>query len=202
VGQQIADWLRQLGMDEYIQRFAENDIDFTILDDLTDFDLKEIGVVSLGHRRKLLRAIADLKEVDKSTPAVSVVAAPFLCIPVNRSDTVGAVGPTLNLGGIGAIYNLTMDPYEKYDMTFNGAVATRSTTTSPGRYAGMDNGWALALLQPVIIEFDKSIVDFPSIKRIPGGASNDQIPNLQNPANPAPLMDFTKPPRIKGGMED
>jgi hypothetical protein len=33
-----------------------------------------------------------------------------------------------------------MDPYEKYDMVFNGAVATRSTTTSPGRYAGMDNG--------------------------------------------------------------
>jgi arylsulfatase len=54
----------------------------------------------------------------------------------------------------------------------------------------------------VIIEFDKSIVDFPSIKRIPGGASNDQIPNLQNPANPAPLMDFTKPVRTKGGMED
>ena len=112
------------------------------------------------------------------------------------------LGPTLNLGGIGAVYNLTMDPYEKYDMTFNGAVATRSTTTSPGRYAGMDNGWALALLQPVIIEFDKSIVDFPSIKRIPGGASNDQIPNLQNPGNPVPNMDLTKPPHIKGGMED
>jgi arylsulfatase len=112
------------------------------------------------------------------------------------------LGPTLNLGGIGALYNLTMDPYEKYDMVFNGAVATRSTTTSPGRYAGMDNGWALSLLQPVIIEFDKSIVDFPSIKRVPGGASNDQIPNLQNPANPVPNMDFTKPARTKGGMED
>jgi hypothetical protein len=60
------------------------------------------------------------------------------------------LGPTLNSGGIGALYNLTMDPYEKYDMIFNGAVATRSTTTSPGRYAGMDNAWALALLQPVI----------------------------------------------------
>jgi len=109
------------------------------------------------------------------------------------------LGPTLNTGGIGALYNLTMDPYEKYDMIFNGAVATRATTTSAGRYAGMDNGWALALLQPVIIEFDKSIVDFPSIKRVPGGASNDQIPNLQNPGNPVPNMDFTKPVRTKGG---
>jgi hypothetical protein len=112
------------------------------------------------------------------------------------------LGPVLPLGGIGALYNLTMDPFEKYDMIFNGAVATRSTTTSPGRYAGMDNGWALSLLQPVIVDFDKSIVDFPDIKRIPGGASNDQIPNLQHPENPVPLLDLTKPPKTMGGAED
>jgi hypothetical protein len=57
--QQIADWLKTLGMSEYAERFAENDIDFTILGDLTDQDLEKIGVASLGHRRKLLRAIAD-----------------------------------------------------------------------------------------------------------------------------------------------
>ena len=56
------------------------------------------------------------------------------------------LGPELNLGAIGSTYNLTMDPYEKYDMTFNGAVATRNPTSSPGRYAGMDNGWAISLL--------------------------------------------------------
>ncbi|MFZ2079601.1 MAG: hypothetical protein WAV38_23730 [Xanthobacteraceae bacterium] len=33
---QIADWLKQLGLQEYIRRFAENDIDFALLDDLTD----------------------------------------------------------------------------------------------------------------------------------------------------------------------
>ena len=64
--QQIEDWLKQLGMDEYAQRFAENDIDLAILSDLTDQDLEKIGVTSLGHRRKLLRAIADLKGVEKS----------------------------------------------------------------------------------------------------------------------------------------
>jgi class 3 adenylate cyclase/tetratricopeptide (TPR) repeat protein len=58
--QEIADWLESLGMPEYAQRFAENDVDCTILDDLTDQDLKDLGVVSLGHRRKLLRAIAAL----------------------------------------------------------------------------------------------------------------------------------------------
>ena len=75
--QQIADWLKQLGMREYIQRFAENDIDFAILSDLTDQDLEKIGVTSLGHRRKLLRAIVDLKGVEKSAPAGTVAAAPL-----------------------------------------------------------------------------------------------------------------------------
>ena len=54
---EIADWLNRLGMSEYARRFAENDIDLAILADLTDQDLEKIGVTSLGHRRKLLRAI-------------------------------------------------------------------------------------------------------------------------------------------------
>ena len=72
--QQIADWLKQLGMDEHSQRFAEYDIDFAILSDITDQDLEKIGVTSLGHRRKLLRAIADLRGAEKSVPAIAVVA--------------------------------------------------------------------------------------------------------------------------------
>jgi arylsulfatase len=103
------------------------------------------------------------------------------------------LGPKYDLGSIGAVYNLTMDPFEKYPMTFNGAVSARMPQDSPGKYAGMDNGWALSLLQPVIIEFDKSIVDFPSIQRIPGGASSDQVPNLMDPKNPVPNMDLKKP---------
>src|SRR5262249_42079828 len=73
---QIADWLTQLGMHEYTQRFAENDIDFDIVTDLTDHDLEKIGVTSVGHRRKLLRAIANLKSVEKITPAIAAAAAP------------------------------------------------------------------------------------------------------------------------------
>jgi hypothetical protein len=57
--QQVADWLEKLGLGRYAQRFAENDISFAVLPDLTDQDLKEIGV-SLGHRRQLLREIANL----------------------------------------------------------------------------------------------------------------------------------------------
>jgi arylsulfatase len=65
----------------------------------------------------------------------------------------------------------------------------------------MDNGWAFALLQPVLIEFDKSIVDFPSIQRVPGGAFNDQIPNLMNPKNPVPYLDLKKPLRSIPGAD-
>jgi class 3 adenylate cyclase/predicted ATPase len=75
---QIEDWLKQLGIPEYTQRFAENDIDFDILTELIDQDLEKIGITSLGHRRRLLRAIAALKEVKKITPAVAIATAPPL----------------------------------------------------------------------------------------------------------------------------
>jgi len=55
----IAEWLASLGLSEYAQRFAENHVDASVLRDLTDQDLTELGV-SLGHRRKMLRAIAEL----------------------------------------------------------------------------------------------------------------------------------------------
>ncbi len=54
--QQIADWLKTLGMSEYAERFVDNKIDISVLPHLTDQDLKDIGV-PLGHRRKMLAAI-------------------------------------------------------------------------------------------------------------------------------------------------
>src|SRR6516165_1496576 len=69
--QQIADWLGKLGLGQYAQRFAENDIDFDILRVLTDQDLEKIGVTSLGHRRKMLHAIAELGEAIPSAPTGS-----------------------------------------------------------------------------------------------------------------------------------
>jgi class 3 adenylate cyclase len=65
--QQIADWLEKLGMSEYAERFTESDIDTSVLRDLTDQDLKELGV-SLGHRRKMLRAIAELAGAAPTSP--------------------------------------------------------------------------------------------------------------------------------------
>jgi class 3 adenylate cyclase len=68
----ITEWLASLGLSEYAQRFAENDIDVAVLRHLTDQDLKEIGV-SLGHRRKILASIA---EFAGAAPSRSQPAAP------------------------------------------------------------------------------------------------------------------------------
>jgi hypothetical protein len=68
--QQLADWLENLGLVQYAQRFAENDITFAIPPDLTDQDLKELGVASLGHRRQLLRAIVELGNAPTTTEPI------------------------------------------------------------------------------------------------------------------------------------
>ena len=65
--QQIADWLENLGMSEYAQRFAENGIDVSVLRYLTDQDLEKIGVL-LGHRRRMLAAIAELVGAVQAPP--------------------------------------------------------------------------------------------------------------------------------------
>jgi class 3 adenylate cyclase/predicted ATPase len=78
--QQMADWLESLGMSEYAERFAESDIDTSVLRDLTDQDLKELGV-SLGHRRKMLRAVAELG----SALAAPSAAPPVIPAPIPRA---------------------------------------------------------------------------------------------------------------------
>jgi class 3 adenylate cyclase/predicted ATPase len=57
----IVEWLAQLGLSRYAERFVDNDVDIETLADLTDADLKELGVASLGHRRKLQMAINALR---------------------------------------------------------------------------------------------------------------------------------------------
>jgi class 3 adenylate cyclase len=68
----IANWLGQLGLGQYAERFTENEIDVSVLRLLTDQDLKDIGI-PLGHRRKILAAIAELSS---ASAAASVVTPP------------------------------------------------------------------------------------------------------------------------------
>jgi class 3 adenylate cyclase len=65
--QQIADWLEKLGLGQYAERFAENEIDVSVLPHLTDQDLKDIGV-PLGPRRKILAAITAETGTTNATP--------------------------------------------------------------------------------------------------------------------------------------
>src|SRR5215467_249784 len=62
----IAEWLASIGLGEYAQRFADNAVDLSVIRDLTEQDLKDLGVL-LGHRRKILRAIAELDGIAPAT---------------------------------------------------------------------------------------------------------------------------------------
>ena len=80
--QEISDWLEKLGLGQYAQCFADNDISFSVLPDLTDQHLKEIGV-SLGHRLQLLRAIAELTNRERALLKPTIVASP---VPQNTAE--------------------------------------------------------------------------------------------------------------------
>jgi class 3 adenylate cyclase len=80
--QAVADWLHKLGMSEYAQRFAENDIDDSVLPHLTDQSLKELGV-SLGHRLKILAAV---KELGSPPPAPPQPATPTETKPQDTAE--------------------------------------------------------------------------------------------------------------------
>jgi class 3 adenylate cyclase/predicted ATPase len=94
--QQVADWLEKLGLGQYAQRFAENDIDPSVLRDLTDHDLEKIGV-SLGHRRKLLRAIAELDEAGPRSAPAPRSAAERRQLTVMFADLVGSTALSTRL---------------------------------------------------------------------------------------------------------
>ena len=81
--QQVADWLEKLGLGQYVQHFAENDIDASVLPHLTDENLKELGV-SLGHRVKLLAAIRKLG-------GTSGIAEPIAAAELKQQNITGPV---------------------------------------------------------------------------------------------------------------
>src|ERR1700758_2333291 len=72
----IGGWLRGLGLERYEQAFRENEIDLHVLPELTADDLKELGVAAIGHRRLMLKAIADLAASAGRTAAEDVPAVP------------------------------------------------------------------------------------------------------------------------------
>jgi hypothetical protein len=92
--QPIAAWLANIGLERYAPAFADNDIDVSVLPHLTDADLEKIGV-SLGHRRKMLAAIAELGAVQPPPQPAKAEAKPQETaerrqVTVMFSDLVGS----------------------------------------------------------------------------------------------------------------
>ena len=73
----VALWLRGLGLEQYAPGFADNDVDAAVLPELTAEDLIALGVSSIGHRQRLLSAIATLRgqPPEVVTPAPAAVVA-------------------------------------------------------------------------------------------------------------------------------
>jgi predicted ATPase len=67
----VADWLRSLGLERYEQAFRDNEIDAELLPNLTGEDLKDLGVSLVGHRRRLLDAIARLRDANAGGEAAA-----------------------------------------------------------------------------------------------------------------------------------
>jgi class 3 adenylate cyclase/predicted ATPase len=100
----LAEWLGRHGLGQYAQTFAENNIEYSVLPDLKETDLEKLGVSSLGHRKKLLRAIEALTPARQPTGTIAAVSsvtvvppsvvqhreAEFRQITVMFSDLVGS----------------------------------------------------------------------------------------------------------------
>jgi class 3 adenylate cyclase len=132
--QQVADWLEKLGLGQYAQRFAENDISFSVLSDLTDQDLKDIGV-SLGHRRRLLREIANLGKTAAASPSAPSLVAP----PVAGPTIAAPVAVT------GERCHVTVMFCDLVDTTGIASKLERATVASSDAELNFDGGVGLSL---------------------------------------------------------
>jgi class 3 adenylate cyclase/tetratricopeptide (TPR) repeat protein/ABC-type transport system involved in cytochrome c biogenesis ATPase subunit len=124
----IGDWLASIGLGEYAQRFADNAIDLSVVRDLTEQDLKELGVL-LGHRRKILRAIAELGGVaiaptETATEPVLRDAAERRHLTVMICDLVGSTALSARLDP--EDMNAVMDAYHaacaRIMLTYDGFI--------------------------------------------------------------------------------
>ena len=111
-------WLRSLGLGKYEAAFRENEIDETVLPNLTAEDLKELGVTALGHRRKLLDAIAALRPDMGAKPFsddVATTTASESVAPEDRAERRQVTVMFSDLVGSTAL-SARMDPEDLRDV--------------------------------------------------------------------------------------
>src|SRR5712671_4478359 len=122
----VADWLRGLGLEQYAPAFAANDIDGEILPELTADDLIGLGVTSIGHRRRLLAAIAALRS---EAPQPVVETAPEISHEAERRQLTVMFCDLVGSTALSARY----DPEDLREIV--GAYH-RCVADTVGRYAG------------------------------------------------------------------
>lgn len=88
-GDDILEWLSELGLTQYVDAFAENDIDLDILKELTAQDLREVGVKSVGHRRRILTAAAEAARGKSEREALNAQPEPDQPSPPAAPDRSG-----------------------------------------------------------------------------------------------------------------
>src|SRR5262245_52675734 len=72
----VGAWLRTLGLEQYEAAFRDNSVDADVLPRLTAEDLKDLGITSVGHRRRLLDAISELRSATPKFAAPIEAPAP------------------------------------------------------------------------------------------------------------------------------
>src|SRR5262245_32115591 len=118
--QPIAEWLNALGLGQYAQRFTANDIDASMLRDVTGADLEKIAV-SLEHRKTTSRAIAELDETASSSEATRADVPQRRQLTVMFCDLVGSTPLSTRLDPeelreiIGAFHRCCVEQITKSD---------------------------------------------------------------------------------------
>jgi hypothetical protein len=156
----VGGWLRRLGLEQYEAAFRENDIDETVLPSLTHENLKELGVASLGHRVKLLDAVAALRtEASAPTPVSAVPlesdntakdSAERRQVTVMFSDLVGSTALSARMNARSAtrrIFNCVGPAVARGDLALHQPSLTRDASRAlvalDGRLEGQFGGWGL-----------------------------------------------------------
>jgi class 3 adenylate cyclase len=126
----ISAWLLELGLERYGWAFRSNDIDVDLLSDMTDADLERLGVASLGHRKKLLRAIEALRppepEVSAGATAIADEAPLRHSTPALRSEAERRQLTVMLVDLVGSTaLSARLDPEEMRDVlrTYQNTVA-------------------------------------------------------------------------------
>jgi len=160
--QEIADWLTRLGLPESAGAFAQNGIDVSVLPHLTDQDLKDIGVL-LGHRRKILAAVAELPGKSQSAVGAYIDAGSAAVVEMG-----GKVAKKLG-DGLMALFGYPVAQENDAERAVRAALAIQRSLDELNRKNAGSNKPALAAriaidLGPVVLDTSGEIFgDVPNV---------------------------------------